>query len=290
MRRLFRASSLFSVGTADHLAINGNVQNDSQQHRQHIHHRLRPDQAVLAQHLLQYEQHGDEQNTLAAEVDDEGRRGRAHGLESIGQHIVNAEQEAGGQQNPGELATIFKGFGVSQYQIDDLFGQQIANTGHSSAESKGKEQRKVQRLTEAFPVLSAHTVTKQRLDTLAQTDADHAGDHGDLGSNTHTGHGHIAIDHQLAVQQNLGNAHQHTAQRCGDANDQNILADAISHTEVAGMDAQQAGSLAVVQQIVNPCQYVADNRCDGGTGQLIFLRQKNYTTQWQVDFFITHFQ
>ena len=63
-------------------------------------------------------------------------------------------------------------------------------------------------LFEPIPQIGTDAVAKQRLNTLAKADTDHTRDHGHLGSNTDTSHGHITEGSQLTIHNDLGNAHQ----------------------------------------------------------------------------------
>ena len=78
------------------------IQPNSQQQRQDIRHRLCPDQSCFVKDRPKDEHRRNVDQPLTGDIDDQGFRRRAAGLQRIGQHIEYAKQETGAKKNVGK--------------------------------------------------------------------------------------------------------------------------------------------------------------------------------------------
>lgn len=257
---------LTRAGLKTLLANCNDIQPDDQQCGQYIRHRLGPYQTGDAQHGFQDKQSRDIEDALATEVDDQGRRRRAHGLQGVGEHIEDAEQNAGGQQYVDKLHRIAKGVRVGEERAYDLVCQEIAGSRHHCAQRQRRPEGKAHHLFEPVPQPCAHTVAQQGLDALAEADADHAGDHGHLHGHTDCRHRHIAVARHHAVDHDLRDVHQHGAEGGRDADSQHSGANPVFDSEVSGVDAQGGAASQEIENIVPGAHYIADDGGDGSPG------------------------
>ena len=118
-----------------------------------------------------------------------------------------AEQEAGAKKDVGKGNAIVIRDGIREEYADDLPGKEVADQRQHGAEGKSKYQREFEGTFVSLPVFRTDTIAQQRLNALPKSDTDHAGHHGDLHSNAHTGYRHVAVFCHLTVHDDAGKAH-----------------------------------------------------------------------------------
>ena len=98
---------------------------------------------------------------MTGDIDDQGFRCRAAGLQRVNQHIEYAEQEADAKENVGKGNAVVIRCRIREEYADDLSGKEVAEQCQHSAEGKGKYQREFEGASVPLPVFRADTVRWQ---------------------------------------------------------------------------------------------------------------------------------
>lgn len=77
---------------------------------------------------------------LTGDIDDQGFRCRAAGLQRVDQHIKYAKQETGAKENVRKGNAIVIRRRIREEYADDLSGKEVADQCQHGAEGKGKYQ------------------------------------------------------------------------------------------------------------------------------------------------------
>lgn len=77
---------------------------------------------------------------LTGDIDDQGFRRRAAGLQRIGQHIEYAKQETGAKKNVGKGNAVVIRRRIREEYADDLPGKEVAEQRQHGTEGKSKYQ------------------------------------------------------------------------------------------------------------------------------------------------------
>ena len=102
------------------------IQESSQQQRQHIRYRLGPDQSCFMENCTENEHSRNVDQPLTGDIDDQGFRRRTAGLQRVDQHIEYAKQEAGAKENVGKGNAIVIRRRIREEYADDLPGKEVA--------------------------------------------------------------------------------------------------------------------------------------------------------------------
>ena len=95
---------------------------------------------------------------LTGDIDDQGFRRRAAGLQRVGQHIEYAKQEAGAKENVRKGNAVVIRRRIREKYADDLPGKEVADQRQHGAEGKGKYQREFECASVTLPVFRTDTV------------------------------------------------------------------------------------------------------------------------------------
>ncbi len=151
---------------------------------------------------------------------------------------------------------------VRQERPHNLMDKQVANDRQGHPQRQGENQGKTQGLFEPLPQLRSHAVAQQRLNALPQPHADHTCNRHDLHGNPHPGHGHVVVPGHLAVDDDLGDAHQQGAQRRRNADHQNAAAHLVFQRKVLQADAQGGFAPREIEDVVERTGHIPDHRRD----------------------------
>ena len=107
---------------------------------------------------------------LTGDIDDQGFRCCAAGLQCVDQHIEYAKQDTGAKKNVGKGNTIVIRRRIREEYADDLSGKEVTDQRQRGAEEKGKYQREFEGASVTLPVFRTDTITEQRLNALPKSD------------------------------------------------------------------------------------------------------------------------
>ena len=212
---------------------------------------------------------------LTGDIDDQGFRRRAAGLQRIGQHIEYAKQETGAKENAGKGNAIVIRRRIREEYADDLSGKEIADQRQHGAEEKAKYQREFEGASVTLPVFRTDTITEQRLNALPKSDTNHACHHCNLHGNAHTGYRHIAVFCHLTVHEDAGKAHQKISQGSRNADCQNTGGNLFLHGKVLEADAEGGRAFQEVDNVISRAHHISDDSCNGCTGKPSDFFKKN---------------
>ena len=91
---------------------------------------------------------------LTGDIDDQGFRRRAAGLQRVGQHIEYAKQEAGAKENVSKGNAVVIRRRIREKYADDLPGKEAADQRQHGAEGKGEYQREFEGASAMYPAAS----------------------------------------------------------------------------------------------------------------------------------------
>ena len=91
---------------------------------------------------------------LTGDIDDQGFRRRAAGLQRVGQHIEYAKQEAGAKENVSKGTAVVIRRRIRKKYADDLPGKEAADQRQHGAEGKDKYQREFEGASAMDPAAS----------------------------------------------------------------------------------------------------------------------------------------
>ena len=235
---------------------------------------LGEDQTVQTDQSVGDEQYRQENESLAADGQDQRCQTVSHALESVVVHEDNAQERSGDHQRPEHLHGVVllgdnicrrAGRAGGHKDADDRLSEQEVQRRQNQPQHQGADHAEPYHFCHLGEVPCAVVESHQRLDADTDAQLDEHYQHICFHGDAHAAGGENVDVIQQPVQHQVGQAHQHISEKHGDADGEHAAENAAFHGEVLRIRGEHGAADFQIDEVEQRCHRVADAGGDGCT-------------------------